>query len=168
MKHWRYSNLVWHYEKRAWDWLRKKQPIKHICEVRGCTNAAPLRWRNKKLVREEICDKCKRRRWRYNNPVYYMFSELRKSAKKRKISFDLHYGEFLEFCFSNDFYRISPKFTKDSLTVDRIEPEKGYSIDNIQVVTQSVNAQNNRKYQMRYKSLVDSVIAASNDIDEPF
>lgn len=71
--------------------------------------------------------------------MHTLFSELKHSAAKRKIPFHLSYGELLQFCLENDFYRKSPKFTKDSLTIDRILPIYGYTITNIQVLTNTEN-----------------------------
>lgn len=168
MQHWRYKNLVWDYEKNKWEWLRKKQPVKNYCQVKGCNQATPLNWRKNKgrpkLVAEPVCSKCKRRRWKYNNPFVHLFAELRRSAFKRKIAFELSYGEFLNFCIENDFYRKSPKFTKDSLTVDREDPEKGYSITNIKIVTQTVNAQRNKAYQQQHSKYTNP----APDNDDPF
>ncbi len=88
-----------------------------------------------------------------------MFCELKLSAKKRGLYFDLHYGEFIEFCFDNDFYRMSPKFTRDSLTIDRVDDNLGYTIHNIHVITNSENViKGNNRRKNRY----------TQPIDEPF
>lgn len=151
MKHWRFKNLYWDYITKQWEWVFKKKRIGRECSVKGCDGLAS-RYKQRNI--ELVCNKCKRRRWRYNNPIKYIHSELCRSAKRRGIYFDIHPGEFIEFCLSNNLYERSSKFSKDTLTVDRIDPELGYTMSNIQVITQSENSKRNRVYQL-HKTKID-------------
>jgi len=157
MRHWRYKQLYWDYITKQWEWILKKTRIGRECLVKGCDKLAPL---GKNKHPYPVCNKCKRRRWRYNNPIKYIHSELRRSAKRRGIYFDIHPGAFIEFCLDNGLYERSPKFSKTTLTIDRIDSELGYTLPNIQVLTQSDNAKKNRVYQMQLKE--------NPEIDEPF
>lgn len=169
MRHWRYKSLTWDYTLKRWQWQHKKKPPKHVCLVRGCTAAAELiRTAKNKLRRKNYCWKCYRRMWRSNNPLRHVFSELRHSAFRRKIPFDLHYGEFLEFCIKHDFYNHSPKFTKNSLTIDRINPLLGYTILNIRVLTMEENSKANRKWQLTQQGWQELLPITEPEIDEPF
>ena len=147
MRHWKYRSLYWDYVNRKWDWLLKKQPAPHVCAVRGCNKARELEKvpNKRKLYETPICNCCKRRRWRINNPFHYMYSELKRSAKRRGIYFHLHRGEFIQFCIDNQLYWNSAKFTADSLTVDRIDNDLGYTINNIQVLSNRDNVAKNNK-----------------------
>jgi hypothetical protein len=157
-RHWRYKNLYWDYVTKQWEYLTKARPKKGYCKVRGCDNATPLdRNKDNTLHSRPFCDRCKRKRWRVNNPFHYMYSELKRSAKRRGIYFHLHRGEFIQFCLENELYRDSLKFTAASLTVDRIDTELGYYIQNMQVITNSDNvAKRNTHFKNHTK------------IDEPF
>ena len=77
-----------------------------------------------------------------------MWAELRRSAQRRNHPFDITYGQFLLFCHEHEFYYRSPQFNATTLTVDRIDPNLGYTLDNIQLITQSVNAKRNRAHQL--------------------
>lgn len=159
MNHWRYKSLYWSYETKKWEWKLKKQPKKYACKVLRCLNDADVeRSPSGKLRVLSICNKCKRRRWRVNNPLHHMFAELKRSAKRRGIYFDIHQGEFIEFCFSNNFYRDSFKFTKESLTVDRIDPNLGYTICNLRVISQhenTIKGNQERKKHARFRDYSD-------------
>ena len=76
-----------------------------------------------------------------------MYSELRRSAHRRGIYFDLNQGEFIQFCLENNLYRNSAKFTAESLTVDRIDPDFGYIIQNIQVIPMRENTTKENKHR---------------------
>lgn len=155
-KHWRYKNLYWSHETKQFEFLFKKEPKAHLCKARGCIKPVSLvRLKNGKLHERNICDRCRRRRWRVNNPFRYIHSELKKSAKRRGIYFDIHIGAFIEFCLDNNLYRDSYKFTSESLTVDRVDPDLGYTMDNIQVITQRQNIIKGNQQRKRHSKYHD-------------
>lgn len=104
------------------------------CSNEGCRRAP-------RPSRKE-CDKCAYRRLKEKDPVRYAYLNLRKNAKRRKKNFDITIEEFREWCIKTDYIRGKGK-KSDSYHIDRIDETKGYSIDNIQVLT---NAENYRKY----------------------
>jgi hypothetical protein len=97
------------------------------CKARGC---------GKKTDRT-LCNTCRSRKSRLSNPYSYALSNLRKSAKKRGIPFDLNDLEaFKDWCVSNGF-ELHQGLRADGLTVGRKNelPERGYHgyrIDNIE------------------------------------
>lgn len=167
-RHWRYKSLYWDYDKRKWQWLRKKQTKKGYCPVRGCRNACNLRWMPRAgkflLKPQTYCARCSSRLDRVNHPLKYTYRRLRASAVRRKLSFDISYGEFYLYCQEHNYYSRSAKFCAETLTFDRIDPEKGYSIANIQIVTQSVNAKRNWAYQAQKRAEAET----ENSDEDPF
>jgi hypothetical protein len=101
-----------------------------ICATKGCGN--------KTRDYNSLCETCRSREKRKKNPVGYFFNLLRCNAKRRGIEFVLTVDEFRDFCREVDY--IKNKGTKTtSLTIDRIDPTKGYRIDNIQAIPKSLN-----------------------------
>lgn len=166
--HWRYKSLYWSQESKQFELREKKTPVKYYCHTHGCKEATLLDRRvSGKLVPKKFCSKCLRRRWRVNNPFHHIYSELKRSATRRGIYFHLHRGEFITFCLEHGLYRESTKFTKDSLTVDRIDHKLGYTFDNIQVITQHENTVKGNRERKRYSKYRPPVEEGLPD-NEPF
>lgn len=75
-----------------------------------------------------------------------IYNRLKSSAKKRKISFDLTITELndLTFPITCPVLGIPLKFNRgqlqdDSYSIDRIDSSKGYTIDNIEVISWRAN-----------------------------
>jgi hypothetical protein len=157
-RHWRYKNLYWDFVTKQWEFLQARKPKPRYCKARGCENATEvLKTRKGEYHSKPYCNACKRKRWRVNNPFHYMYSELKRSAKRRGIYFYLHRGEFIQFCLENSLYRNSGKFTADSLTVDRIDNNLGYYLQNLQVISNRENSAKKHTDPPR-----------NQQIDEPF
>ena len=91
---------------------------------------------SRKTVRGcKYCPRCSTRRWRGANPIRAAFLNLKHNAIRRGKVFDLSFEEFFEL-----FVGISGL---QSFHIDRKDESKGYTIDNLQVLT---NAQNVKKY----------------------
>jgi hypothetical protein len=104
--------------------------MKKKCASKWCRNeAAPnRRW----------CHKCKSRREKISNPIGYHFNILRTNARRRGKEFTLTKVEFEQFCKETNYINLKGK-KSTSMTIDRIDPNKGYSYDNIQILSQAEN-----------------------------
>lgn len=92
--------------------------------------------------RGNYCHSCQKRRYKERHPERYAYSVLKNNAKRRKKEFDLTFDQFLQFVIKTN-YMVSRGRFKDCYHIDRIDETKGYTIDNIQVIT---NTQNIRKF----------------------
>jgi hypothetical protein len=89
----------------------------------------------------------KTRRWRESNPIRAAFLNLKNNAKRRGKEFLLSFEEFCEFASKNKIV-YGKKRNKDTWSIDRIDSSKGYSIDNIQLLTL---AENSKKQHFEYE-----------------
>ena len=126
-----------------------------ICSVRCCRNpkTEEVCYLGDKLhkVRRKICNKCRSRLYRANNPIKDAYRGLRSSAKKRNIQFTVTYSEFEQLVNKTD-YIAKKGSTRDSLHIDRIDATKGYCAGNLQILTCSENiAKGNRERFVKFK-----------------
>ena len=103
------------------------------CETKHCTNTAAY---------GKLCGKCKSAKYRKEHPVKAAYSILKENAKRRKKEFDLTFEQFEAFAIRTGYMKKKGIFS-ESFHIDRINEAGGYTIDNLQVLT---NAQNVRKY----------------------
>ena len=104
------------------------------CETPYCRNeAAPGR---------RICYKCKTRKYRQSHPIKSAYQALKDNARRRGKAFDLSFEQFKAFVNRTDYMKGKGRHS-DSFHVDRIDETKGYTIGNLQVLT---NGENVRKY----------------------
>lgn len=73
------------------------------------------------------------------NPLTYTYNSLKCNARRRGKPFDLTFIQFSKFCIDSNYMKLKGK-TKNQYSIDRIDPTKGYSIDNIQILTVSENS----------------------------
>lgn len=109
---------------------RKKQKR---CVVAFCQNRAG---NNGKF---RFCYKHHRQHQKFNNPLRYWFDVLRQNARSRKKEFNLTIKEFEIFCNQTGYLELKSK-NAGGASIDRIDNEKGYSLDNIQMLTLSQNS----------------------------
>jgi hypothetical protein len=102
----------------------------NLCSVKFC--------RNEKVKGRTICHKCRMRLWRARNPMRDSFNNLRNSASKRNVSFSLSFDDFCTLCKSTGYLEGKGNFAS-SLHIDRKDNRKGYSADNIRVITCAEN-----------------------------
>lgn len=88
------------------------------------------------------CHSCKKRRYKEKHPEKYAYIVLKNNARRRGKYFDLTFEQFLEFSVKSG-YMAGKGIYKESLHIDRIDESKGYTIDNIQVLS---NIENVKKY----------------------
>ena len=80
----------------------------------------------------------RKRRWRKKYPMKAAFENLKHNSKRRKKDFSLTFSQFKKFAIKYN-YLAGKGRTAEAYHINRIEPSKGYSIDNIQVLTNSEN-----------------------------
>jgi len=76
--------------------------------------------------------------WRQRNPIRASYLNLKNNAKRRGKEFTLTFAEFQQFAVKNQIV-YGKKRTADTWSIDRVNPELGYSVDNIQRLTLSQN-----------------------------
>lgn len=107
--------------------------VKHrkpgICVAHGCKS---------KTKRDRFCPKHSKRYQKLKNPVKYKYHQLKYRAIERGKEFTLTIEEFRVFCDETGYMETKGKASWKS-TIDRIDPDKGYSIDNIQIMTNGDN-----------------------------
>lgn len=123
---------------------RSKKPADcKVCTVEGC--GRPRAWVQRKNAASSLRSVCWRHheeRRRNQDPALFDFRHLRKSARRRGLEFTLTLEQFREFCRATGFdapRKPGPR-TGDSLSIDRIDPSRGYVPGNIQVLTLAENA----------------------------
>ena len=89
--------------------------------------------------KQNRCNTCRSRRFRKNNPMKYAYYNLIANSKRRNISFTLTFQQFQQFSIRHEYIQ-NKGTTKESYSIDRINSRKGYSLDNIQVLTVSQNS----------------------------
>lgn len=113
--------------------LKKKK-----CSIKFCRNEAN---------QGQYCYKHTKQRYKENNLERYTYNVLKNNAKRRGKDFQLTFDEFCQFLQKTE-YLVGRGRTKESLHIDRIDETKGYSIDNIQVLTNSENVK--KMLKVRY------------------
>lgn len=103
------------------------------CKTEGCNNKAD---------RGNYCYKCISRKRAKAHPMKYTYNNLKNNARNRGKEFNLTFQQFKDFCIKTDYMQ-NKGITKTSYHIDRIDETKGYTIDNIQVLT---NTENVKKY----------------------
>ena len=98
--------------------------------------------RNRVSKKNKLCYKCMSRLWREKNPEKSAYLNLKSNAKRRGKHFDLTFEDFCKFCVKTKYMK-KRGITRMSYHVDRIDENKGYTINNIQILT---NIENVKKY----------------------
>lgn len=114
------------------------------------------------------------RNCRNNNPAKYAYSNLKTNSKRRNILFELSFEQFLIFCRETRYLQGVGK-TKDSFSIDRIDPRQGYHILNICILPLSENSSKGKKllvydWMNKYAKVIDVYreYLDSQEIDNPF
>ena len=116
------------HEKCTTKWCRNKR-AKKVTRYRSPSGKIILY-----ESRLPYCWKCKTRRLKERHPATYILNVMRGRARQRKIPWTITLAEFKEFCQRTGY--VEKRGCEDeSLTVDRIDHDKGYHIWNIQVLS---------------------------------
>ena len=89
--------------------------------------------------KKPYCAKCSMRRWKEKHPEKYAFHKLRSRAKERGHKFTLTFEDYVRFARTTGYFEKKGK-TAMSLSIDRIDPRRGYEPDNIRAMTLSMNS----------------------------
>lgn len=98
------------------------------------------------------CSTCRSRRSRSNNPFRYHYLNLKHNAKRRGKAFDLTLEEFRELWLRHpDKWEEKKGPGECKWQVDREDPTKGYTADNVQIMEKKKNVikyQKHGRYRM--------------------
>lgn len=94
---------------------------------------------NKHTPKDRFCAKHRHRYNKEMNPINYVFHLRKSRAKERGHEWDLTLEEFREFCKQTGYMEGKGK-KAGSMSIDRIDNTKGYSLDNIQILSLSENS----------------------------
>jgi len=92
-----------------------------------------------RYCKTKTCGTCKTKRYRQRNPIRYAYHTHKDNAKRRGIEFSLTFEQFKAFAVEYNLI-VNKGKTKQSLTIDRIDCNRGYMIDNIQAMSLSDNS----------------------------
>jgi hypothetical protein len=94
-----------------------------LCSVRGCRKPAAQRGQCYAHIKQDYAKR---------HPLRYCYNSLKQNAKRRGKAFELTFEQFEEFATRTDY--INKRGTgAHGFTIDRIDPTKGYTAENIQV-----------------------------------
>lgn len=114
-----------------WYLLKQTGKPRKLCQVKWCRKK-PQHWKT-------FCGHCAQTLWRINNPLKAAFAQLRSSARRDKRFFDLTLEEFEYICRTTG-YLTRVGIHANELHLDRIDPTKGYTVSNLQVLTCADNS----------------------------
>jgi len=95
------------------------------------------------------CFKCRSARIRATKRPQMVFYWIKQSAKRRGLQFELEMNWFLNFIKENNYIANSGRLS-DHLTIDRKDGSKGYTHENIRVVTKGENVSKFHKKELEY------------------
>jgi len=126
----------------------RKTPVPGKCRVAYCRK--PPRDLRHRPRSTQLCGSHAKEQWRLDNPTHAAFDNLRASARKRKIPFDLTLEEFLLLVEATRYVDDKGK-QRHCLHIDRIDVAIGYTLDNLQVLTCGDNvAKGNAERRQRF------------------
>lgn len=89
------------------------------------------------------CHTCIKRKYANKYPLKYCFQVLKNNAKRRCKEFSLTLDQFRGFVSDTDYLALRGR-TSECLTIDRIDNDIGYHIENIRAISMSANASKNK------------------------
>lgn len=98
----------------------------------------------RKPSRDRLCSACYSRQMRERNPMYHCYLNLKHNSKRRGIPFELTFEQFKVFAIEVNYLGLKGK-TRDSWSIDRIDPREGYHIFNIQLLKHPDNCSKGKK-----------------------
>jgi hypothetical protein len=94
--------------------------------------------RNEPRKGRRVCSTCDVRKYREKYPILAAYNNLKHNAKRRGKEFELTLEQFTKFAIETEYINKKGR-NKTGYTIDRINPNLGYTINNIQVLTNSQN-----------------------------
>ncbi len=113
--------------------------MKVIESKKGTGVCAAYRCGKSSAAKDYLCHKHRKRLQKETNPLVYCYGYLKQNAKRRGKSFELSIEEFKQFCEETGYLELKGK-AGNSASIDRIDPSRGYSLDNIQVLSLADNS----------------------------
>lgn len=89
--------------------------------------------------RTSCCPKHNWQRYKEKYPLRYAFQKLRARAAERGHAFTLTFEQYEQFAIKTNYATLKGK-SSQSLSVDRIDPKRGYHADNIRAITLRENS----------------------------
>ena len=86
-----------------------------------------------------LCHKHYARKLREEKPILVRYFQFKGNAKRRNKPFNITLEEFRQFCEDTGYLITKGKRGQNAI-IDRIDNRKGYSINNIQLLTNRMNA----------------------------
>jgi nitrate reductase beta subunit len=127
------------------------------CQAPKCRN---------KVAGLHLCNTCRSKKWREENPVKYAFYNLRNRAKQRGVLFTITFEDFKKWCHRVDWIGMEKGRGSNARSIDRRHNDIGYHLDNIQVLTKRDNVIKYFSYDYRSKQ-VAIYEGAAIQIEEP-
>jgi hypothetical protein len=120
---------------------------KRKCSKRGCLNH--------KAKHRQVCGKHHMEQVRKNNPMRCCYTNLKANAKRRNKNFTITFEYFTEFCEATDYIAGKGR-TRDSYSIDCIDPRLGYIPGNIRRTTVAENSKkkNHLNYDWQTKTAI--------------
>lgn len=134
----------------------KNTTVKGICTAKGCTNKC----------KGSLCNTCRCRKSRIEDPVRYAFNNLKNRAGQRGVLFTITLEQFREWCTKVTYIGFAGR-AAESYTIDRKYNDVGYHIDNIQVMTKKANIKKYFSYDYRLKKAIVTTDKQTSE-DGPF
>jgi hypothetical protein len=137
---------------------RDKKSWPRRCAHKYCRNLV------QKSHKALLCPKHHSAAFKAKSPLRYHFNLLRCAAKQRAKPFLLKYEEYEKLARESGYNEQRGR-EATSLSIDRIENDLGYSIDNIRIIVKSENSSkaHRRMYVPHFQSLSDSDKADTDD-----
>ncbi len=111
-------------------------PITRTCRIQGCSRApAPNR---------TICHTHKKQLDKIRDPISTAYRVLKNNARRRNKTFTISKQEFREWYIKNNLEVVRGR-KRGQFSIDRVQNLKGYSLDNIALVTVEFNAKKGSK-----------------------
>lgn len=139
--------------------LRMSRSSRHKEKLNKC---ATKYCRNTREKGCKICSKCRKRLYKERHPERYTFTYVKNNARRRGKEWTITIDEFIQF-ITQTGYLFGKGREKDKLSIDRIDPLKGYHIDNIQILTVSENSSKGN-----YERDFESAVKGNYEEDLPF
>lgn len=97
----------------------------------------------------------------------YAYSTLKQNAKRRSKHFELTFEQFKAFAIATDYYKRKGR-KATCYHIDRIDETRGYTIDNIQVLTNRENAKKYALFKAEYNHELQEMEFYTHVITEVF
>ena len=123
----------------------KRKPAPRVtkgkCSTPECRHKRPFK-RSKKTPQGfylSYCWKCQSRMLKARHHETYTLNLLRGAARRRGIPFEITLEEWRHWCRATGYLELKGR-EPHSMTVDRIDPRRGYSLDNIRTLSHAENS----------------------------